>query len=354
MSADDQNVYLAAGAHVYVVRIADGKEYTVTADAVPVRYPQAASTRQFYGAPQFTADGDMIVASTGGEAESFLIFSGTPYYYMYSASFMYDGVMPETQATYTDKQIQKGAHAWIGAPLLLGDQVFIGDGQGDLYCFNLKGGATKIFAESDHGIWSAPVTDGNLVFFTSLDRYVYAVDPKTCEKKWSQELDGAIHGSPVVGDGAIYVGTLNGSMYALDSAAGTIRWNESYKGWVWGGAALKDGILYFGTSNASAGMIYAVDAKDGSILWSYEESGAILASPLVLDDQLIYVTETGLVQSRALDGTPKWQDTIADTQIYTAPLAAGDWIVIAPMNGEFLLYAFDHNGATKWTFAPQQ
>jgi hypothetical protein len=67
----------------------------------------------------------------------------------------------------------------------------------------------------------------------------------------------------------------------------------------------------------------------------------------------VYVTEKGLIQSRDKNGSSKWQGTIENAKLYTAPLLAGDVILIAPMNAKFLLAAYDLNGAQKWTFAPK-
>jgi outer membrane protein assembly factor BamB len=72
----------------------------------------------------------------------------------------------------------------------------------------------------------------------------------------------------------------------------------------------------------------------------------------VLEDQIVYVTEAGHVQSLKKDGSNNWQVAIDGAKIYTAPILAGDAIIVAPMQAQFILAAYAPNGVQKWTFSP--
>ena len=84
-----------------------------------------------------------------------------------------------------------------------------------------------------------------------------------------------------------------------------------------------------------------------------EETGSIIASPLVLKDQIVYVTEDGYINFIDRAGA----DVIAPVKIenaklYTTPILAGDLILVAPMNAEFVLAAYNQKGIQQWKFIP--
>jgi outer membrane protein assembly factor BamB len=348
LSSDGANIYLADGLQVYIVDTVEGREHSLNLNGTmtPVRFPQKANSSElFFGAPALTADGQIIVGSITSKDHS--LFSITPFS---------DQVPQGSETTYRQNWIfiqSKGG--WVAGPLVLNEMIYLGDSDGTLYAFTLKGDLKWTFEKPEHGLWATPATDGTTLFVTSLDHFVYAINPQDGSELWSAELDGAILGTPAVSDGKLYVGTLSQSVYAIDAAQGSILWQKQVNGWMWGGPVIDQGTLYFGTiigQQGGGGTLYALNAADGSVAWTRDEAGAILASPLVLSDQIVYGTELGLVQSLDKNGKPLWQATLTDAQIYTSPLAVGDLIVIAPMNNENFLYAYDHNGVQKWAFKP--
>src|SRR5258706_3064665 len=345
MTSDGKNVYITDVQFVYTVQVSDGKPVTVIVPGSdgtpkPMRFPaEGDANLSFYAAPALTADGQMILGNgLAGTADAGprLLYSVDP--------------VTDTQKwTFAES---KGI--WLGSAAVSADSIFAASGNGKVYALDLNGKKRWEAAVSQHALWSAPVTDGKQVFVSTLDHEIIALDAQTGEQYWKAGLDTSIIASPVVAaDGMLYVGTLSGSLYALKTADGSKVWQTALDGNIWSTPVVDGDALYIGTSKGAAGKLYALKTADGQTVWTHDEAGSIIASPLVLPDQIIYVTEAGHIQSLNKNGTSKWlAPEIQGAKIYTAPILSGDFIIIAPMQAQFILAAYDQNGVQKWTFAP--
>jgi outer membrane protein assembly factor BamB len=340
IAVDDKNAYLSDAAHVYVVKLSDGTDATTqtTDGQVPLRFPLKADGKlSFYAAPVFTSDGQMIVGNAA--QNNYLLYSVDP-------------TTGNIKWTFGES-----SGLWLANVLVSGNFIYAPGGNGTLYALDLKGQKRWGVAVSKHSLWSAPVTDGKLVYIATLDHDVIALDPESGAQRWKVTLDNAILGAPAVSaDGTLYLGTLS-KLYALSTADGSQKWTTAIKDNLWSTPTVNGEILYIGTSfakdgNPKAGKLYAVNATNGQVIWAHDEESSIIASPLVLSDQVVYVTETGHIQSLNLDGAPKWQADIDKAKILTAPVLAGDTILVVPMQSSFLLAAYNLTGAQKWTFTP--
>jgi outer membrane protein assembly factor BamB len=335
LAADDTHIYLAEGQYVYLVQPANGSEVTIaTADGpIPARFPQKAEgSKSFYAVPALTKDGQMVVGSAAQSEHT-----------LYSI----DPVTGATKWTFTGLK-----NPWLAGALALDDTIYAPAGDGKLYAFSLSGQKRWDLALSNHSLWTLPVTDGKLIYLATLDHEVYAINPEG-QKVWKAELDNGIIGAPSILDGTLYVGTLSGNLYALNTADGSQKWIQKLEGNIWGTPASDGKTVYVGTVNGTTGNFYLLNAANGAIVTTIGDQGSITAGPLLTTDQVIYVTETGLIQSLDLTGKPKWQAKIENAKFYTTPLLMGNIVVIAPMNAKFLLVAYDLNGAQQWTFSPK-
>ena len=332
LAFDGTHVYLADGQYIYNVLVSDGSEVTTqTADGpAPARFPlKAESTKSFYASPALTSDGQMVIGSAAQGDHT-----------LYSI----DPLSGAVKWTFPGLK-----SPWLAGALTLNDAVYVPAGDGKLYAFGLNGQKRWDFTASDHSLWTSPITDGKLIYLATLDHEVFAINSEG-KQVWSFKLDNGVIGTPSIADGTLYVGTLSGNLYALNAAEGSQKWVKQLDGGIWGNPATDGTNVYIGTVKGTAGKFYAVKASDGQIVWSKDEEGSIAAGALIVADQVIYVTETGRIQSRDKTGVSKWQDTIENAKLYTPPFLAGDVILIAPMNAKFLLAAYDLNGAQKWTF----
>lgn len=242
-------------------------------------------------------------------------------------------------------------NTWIAEALVIGDTVYAASGDGNVYMIDAKTGSVigSPITISEHQLWVTPVTDGKQVFYVNMEHQVISLGLDGKEN-WKQTLDTSILSAPLVQDGVLFVGTLSGKMYALDAATGEIKWNNQLEGNIWGTPASDGTNLFIGTVSAKVGKFYSLAIANGAINWTRDEDGSIIAGPVYHDGQVLYGTEIGKLQALGVDGTPKWQAIIENAHFYNKPLVVGDSIVMAPMNAEFIMVAYDLTGAQRWTF----
>ncbi|MCS6994043.1 MAG: PQQ-binding-like beta-propeller repeat protein [Anaerolineales bacterium] len=336
LSTDGNLIYLSANSHVYLVQAQNGTETTVnlSGKVTPLRFPLEFDGRMSFYAPVALApQGVFIVGSASSTGHALYAAQASNA----SIVWAFEGTKP-----------------WLAGPLLLGETVFAPAGDGYLYAFDLNGGKRWEKKLSEHALWTSPVTDGEHLYLATLDHMLYCLDPQSGDILWSKDLENGIIGAPALSEGVLYLGTLSGNLYAIQAADGNVKWVKTLEGSIWGTPGLRDETLYVGTVFGRSGKFYALEAATGDVKWFRDEEGSIVAGPLVLDEQVIYVTEMGRVQSLDLNGAPQWQDNFEKNKIYTPPLLVNDMIVVAPMGSQFLMVAYDRNGAKKWTFTPAQ
>lgn len=327
LSADANAAYLANGTAVYAIRLSDGAQLWT--------FPEKADSKlAFYANPVLTTDGKLLLGSSGSNDSLFLV---------------------DAQSGQLDWTFNGAGDHWVASPLVVDNIVYAPNTDGNLYIFDLSiPGDTKLIDTVELGgdLWAQPVSDGQKLYVTSLDHHIYVVDLKTHKVENSIQLGGAIPGAPALGDGMLYVGSFDSTMAAVNISDGSIVWNTPVSSWVWDGPALEGGKLYFGDLK---GNFYIVNAADGTIEGSFKPDDAILASPIVVDGKLVFTTENGAVYSFEPGGTSPLSLEKLDAKVYTAPVTAGNLILVAPFQSKTtLLVALDKDGKQVWSFFPQK
>ncbi|HJS20695.1 MAG TPA: PQQ-binding-like beta-propeller repeat protein [Anaerolineales bacterium] len=338
LAASDDAAYLANGTFVYAVNLQNGTELW--------HYPaERDSGLLFFATPYVTQDGLVIVGSSGSD---------------YSLVALNPAVMNTETNSPTEAWRFTGAQdTWVAAPLAIDNRLFAPNSDGNLYVFDLSDGQTdkqpiKV-VELEGDLWSQPVTDGQSIFLSSLEHSVFAVDKDSYEVIWREDLGSAITSPPVLAtDGYLYVGSFASQLEKFDPASGDHQSVGETKDWVWGTPGSVEDNLYFGDLS---GNFYAYNLEQAAYDWESvipgnESIKAITASPLALNEILLVATEAGVIYEVDQDGDSRlW--TQPGGKIYTSPLAAGDLVLVSPMNADAILYAYDVNGRQAWSFKPE-
>lgn len=330
LTVDDQFAYVAHNTRVYAVDLTNGTEKW--------RYPaEADNSITFFADPELTADGQVIAGSYDGNLYSLEAETGRQVW-----------VFPDAENRY------------IAGALVDDGSIFAPAADENLYSLDLDGRLQWTFT-SERESWAKPVTDDecSCLFLSSMDHTVYAIDPQNGTEKWrSEELGGAVVGTPAYNnDGVLYVGTFGGRLFAMNAENGDVIWEYSTQdgGWIWSGPTLSDGVLYFGDLN---GYFYAVDAENGTQNWQLtpaQLNGEIVGSPLVIDQDIYITTEEGILFKLDTDGKIQWSQPVGENaKVYTSPRAANDLILVAPVQIDELLIAFNQDGVRQWTFIPAE
>lgn len=160
---------------------------------------------------------------------------------------------------------------------------------------------------------------------------------------WVFDTGVEVYASPTVVDGILYSGSGfvgPGDTYALDASTGELVWDASL------GAeapAVRGGVAY-----AAHGDVDAVDAATGEPIWSYPggEDGFLSGVALVQDVVYAVAYRGEIVALDASDGTLLWSRSVPDS-LWAAPTVAGGALVVG--TPEERVYSVDAStGAIRW------
>lgn len=324
LATDGELAYLAAGSFVYAVDAATGDEVW--------QYPaESDAAYLFYATPVLTDDGQLLIGSAG---TTHALISLDP-------------------ATGTENWSQPflGAKGmWVASPLVFNETIYAPNADGFLYTLDLSGNEISDPLELGGALWSAPSTDGEFLYVTSLDHHLHIIDPAAGSSREPINLEGAAPGSPAVGEDGVYVGSFSSDIKVV-SSSGNSEVLATASNWIWGTPVLDGNSLYYADLS---GNIYSLDISSGRQNWNeLKPDGPIVASPLVMGEQVYIGAEDGAFIALDRDGKIVWEKQ-AGGKIYTTPVAAGDLILVAPYQAEFALAAYDAEGKQVWTFTPEE
>lgn len=177
------------------------------------------------------------------------------------------------------------------SPAVVGDTVYVGSADGNLYAVSLESGAQKWKFDAKSRVVSSPAVADGMVYFTAYDGNFYAVDAATGKLKWKFKTEGErryagthLHGvqpvaesmpdpfdfylsSPVVWNGAVVFGSGDGNVYSLNSASGALNWKFKTGDVVHASPAIAGGTVFIGSWDS---YFYALDAATGKEKWRFK------------------------------------------------------------------------------------
>jgi outer membrane protein assembly factor BamB len=245
---------------------------------------------------------------------------------------------------------------WSGG-MVSGDKLYVGSTEGRLVVINLTdesrqwaeqmsttsqsgfgcsflsgmggcAGATKV------AIYGTPVAYNDLVYVAGYNGKIYAYNIDSLAVRWVYPREGYIKpliSGAVIGDGVLYIGCTDGLLYALDAETGDLLWTFEAEKEIWTTPVVDEDTVYFGSFDEK---FYAVNKADGSKKWEFATEGAIVATPL-LNDGTIFIgsLDKNLYALNTTDGRMKWKFT------------GGNWFWAKPViyDGDIYAGCMDHN-----------
>lgn len=136
----------------------------------------------------------------------------------------------------------------------------------------------------------------------------------------------------------VIIGSEDGNLYGYRAADGSeLDWSPfTAGGKIWSTPTVHNGIAYFGSQNR---RVYAVDLRDGRLLWQYETGGAVMGKPLIANGLVIIGSfDKKLYALDADDGEVEWTFE-GGNWFWGGPVTDGETIFAPGMDGN--LYALD-------------
>ena len=251
-----------------------------------------------------------------------------------------------------------GNGEFISSPALVGNRLFVGSTDGNVYAVDTDTGQEVWRAETGGPVISSPAVVDDIVYVGSF-RTVAALDATNGASLWQFPTGSAVDSSPTVAGGVVYVGSSDGNLYALDVKSGEPVQRGPFPTGspVLSSPAVHAGVVYVG----GFGLVYALRAEDLSELGRYVVDGPVDTSPTVLNDKVYVVTSRGrayafdTASADAQSGAsspagPVWDSQIGG-QVFSSPAVAAvsgrNYVFIGC--GDSNLYALNADtGAEEW------
>ena len=228
---------------------------------------------------------------------------------------------------------------------------------GILTAIGLLGAACVSVADPEG--WAAPTTVDDSLFASIENGKMAALDPTDFSTTWifppdtkeGDRLDlEAIYHTPIVGTETVYFAGYDGIVYALNADDGAIRWTFETGGPIIGGLALAGDTIYVGSDD---GMLYALDLEDGvPKLPAFDAGDGIWATSLVASSVLYVPSVSGDLHALDIQTLESvWPKPFeANAGLLTDPvLADGNTLLVGGIDRS--LYALDlDTGSQKWSF----
>ena len=208
------------------------------------------------------------------------------------------------------------------------------------------------------GVFGPPAISKELalVFFGAVDGHVYALSAEDGDEgvgwKRAARTDPSLEPQPIVGapvlaeiirsdtgpSTVLIVASEDGNLYGYNAASGEeLPWSPfRTDGKIWSTPAVQNSIAYFGSHDQS---VYAIDLRDGSLLWSYRTGGAIVGNPLLFAGKVFIGSfDRKLYALDADDGELEWEFESANW-FWAGPVTDGETVFAPSMDG--YVYALD-------------
>lgn len=195
--------------------------------------------------------------------------------------------------------------SFSSSPKYLNDKIYVSAGP-NLYCMNSSGSVSWKYVAIDAINSSVSISNG-LVYFGCDDGKVYALDASNGSVKWSYVTGDNVYSSPAVYGGMCLVGSDDYHIYSIDTTTGLERWkfktNERIKS--------SPAIHEFTKAVIVGGYdfnLYAVSHVTGELLWKYPSASIILSSPVVYGNYVYFTSfDRYLYALDARDGRIVWK-----------------------------------------------
>jgi eukaryotic-like serine/threonine-protein kinase len=319
---DTGTAYVAYNTGIYAINTADG--------SLKWTFPDRADARKtFFAAPILTPDGQLVAGGYDKTLHSLDPATGVE-------RWSFNGTL----------------NRFVASPAVTENRIFAPSADERMYALNMNGEPTwDTPFQAKQALWGTPVysPERDVVYLAGLDRNFYAVRGADGSLVWASQLSGASVSTPAIDPetGVIYLGTFAKEMLAIDPDTGDAFGKFLTEDWVWEGPTFHDGQLYFGDM---AGNFYAMNVETWSVDWRFSADGPIASRPLVNEDILYFGTENGTLYALDLRGNIIWNRD-ARGAIYGTPVRVNDLILVALLESDNLVVAYDTAGNLRWSFA---
>jgi len=166
------------------------------------------------------------------------------------------------------------------------------------------------------------------------------------EIKWQSEISTTWLMPPMIADDILYTGGGgDGWLYALDIKTGEKIWAAEGFGQMESTGAIAGDVIVAGGFSK---LVQAFDRRNGEVLWTFNSSHAVQASPLIIEDIVIIATDHNVYALDLRSGELIWETATGDEDGFMGAPAFENAVVYT--TGGKLLVALDsETGNELWS-----
>ncbi len=238
----------------------------------------------------------------------------------HSAAYPSQGTMPSLRGHPVWQQNTGGPV--FSSPVLSNGTVYIGSTGGNLLALDAQTGIVRW----QHAIGqflndSTPVVVGRVVYVGANRTWVYALDATDGHQLWAVNLHEIIKAAPTYANGIVLVNSSN-SATALDARTGLVRWRFHEIGFGWPTTAsptIQGQVAYVALGDKT--IVYALNLQTGHQIWAYNAGDRLIATPLVVGQQIIIGTWKGKIEAvNAATGAQLWHYNVNEALPHGMPI----------------------------------
>ena len=249
------------------------------------------------------------------------------------------------------------AKGWYQAkPALDGDLIIVPCTDRNIYAINIENGTQTCVYEGEYAFIAQPVVVEDKIIVSAQDHHVAVLNGATGEELYRVDVKGAVLAPPLYDpqSDSVFVGSLGREMISFNLASGDVNWAYSTNdlATIWATPILLDNQLIFTDKN---GKIIALDPESGTELWQNNAGGTVIAgATLVGDKGFLVAREDGTISyySSETQGGD-WTVTVPGN-IYSKPVVDGDQIFVPVVKADALIYTYNTAGVPGWSFSPSK
>lgn len=268
--------------------------------------------------------------------------------------------VPPAMAEFASVWHIKTQHQVLSTPVLSGDYLIYGTYNNSVEAVARDNGAPA---------WTLPVQNPVFALAAAPDGTVFAgeglhettaasllaINAENGRVRWAREFLGHLEGEAAfdTARNRVFISAGPGGLWALDARDGAVLWHAPL-GHIDSRPLLHGDVLYVPANTDEKNhktFLFALDAATGAVLWRTAQPGQPWGSPLLRGDSKALLTTTGTgqigvekktdqgwAQAVAMDGTPLWDVTLPGMALQPSVyIAERDAILHTTKNGYILL-----------------
>lgn len=230
----------------------------------------------------------------------------------------------------------------LNSPLIHEDNIFAGNGKGEMIAYQLENGAEVWRKKDKGGYFAQPVVYNEYLVYGTNEGRLYARHTITGELKYAVDLGASVESQPVIFKGRMFIHTRNHKLFCLDAQSGKILW--AYKRSIpymttlqrVSRPVLSGDKLFLGFAD---GHVAAFSVEEGVLLWETRiNDGAkfvdIDSTPLIHHSKLYMASQSGpLTVIDPQSGTILRK---LNYNVTRAPISHGKSLVFGTVDGELV------------------